>query len=318
MTGGSNPGSYTYDSNGNTLTTPDLTLTWTGDNRLATTSDGTTTVARGLDAHGRTLSRSDGTVTSAYRYSSDGDTPSWTIDGTTTSRYVPGPAGLSAVDVAGGDVAWLLPAPHGDVWAHTDDTGAITATFAYDEYGVPQAAPTGDLELDRYGWLGQQQRETDPATGLILMGVRAYDPNLGRFLSVDSVHGGSANHYDYVSGDPINHYDLDGNVAVAAAAPLVAIGPVGWAILAVATLAVVAVAFGPALIKKVKKNVSVKKKATKKVAEKMAKAAVKAGQAGCSLEFRPECGNNRRGRHVHVDVYRNGVKIKTIHYPYRR
>ena len=36
------------------------------------------------------------------------------------------------------------------------------------------------------------------ASGLILMGARPYDPNLGRFVYGGSVDGGSANSYDYV------------------------------------------------------------------------------------------------------------------------
>jgi hypothetical protein len=42
------------------------------------------------------------------------------------------------------------------------------------------------------------------------MGVRVYDPTIGRFLSLDPVHGGSANAYEYAGGDPVNSYDLDG------------------------------------------------------------------------------------------------------------
>ncbi len=43
------------------------------------------------------------------------------------------------------------------------------------------------------------------------MGVRLYDPNLGRFLQTDPEPGGSDNAYDYAHQDPYNTYDLDGN-----------------------------------------------------------------------------------------------------------
>lgn len=59
--------------------------------------------------------------------------------------------------------------------------------------GNPLQPATGTEGVDRYGWLGRQQREWDPEVGLTLMGVRGYDPVLGRFLSVDPLRGRSAN-----------------------------------------------------------------------------------------------------------------------------
>jgi RHS repeat-associated protein len=98
--------------------------------------------------------------------------------------------------------------PHGEVWATADTAGAITSSGDHDEFGVGLSGDT----TGRYGWLGRQQREADPS-GLVLMGVRLYQPNLGRFLTVDPVHGGSATDYDYCNADPVNCYDLDGRAA---------------------------------------------------------------------------------------------------------
>ncbi|SNQ47854.1 hypothetical protein FRACA_2040001 [Frankia canadensis] len=43
------------------------------------------------------------------------------------------------------------------------------------------------------------------------MGVRLYEPSLGRFLQTDPEPGGSDNPYDYAHQDPYNTLDLDGN-----------------------------------------------------------------------------------------------------------
>jgi hypothetical protein len=46
------------------------------------------------------------------------------------------------------------------------------------------------------------------------MGVRLYDPTLGRFLQVDPILGGSANAYDYTTQDPVNGFDLGGYISM--------------------------------------------------------------------------------------------------------
>jgi RHS repeat-associated protein len=91
----------------------------------------------------------------------------------------------------------------------------------YTPFGDP-ITPTGTVDPDAdpdtqpgqsdYGWLGQHQRPHDHAgtLNLIQMGARPYTPQLGRFLAVDPVEGGSANNYDYTNADPTNTTDLDG------------------------------------------------------------------------------------------------------------
>jgi RHS repeat-associated protein len=209
----------TYDDNGNTETMPGRTMTWNAANRLSSAAvPSGPTVAYELDPLGRILTRTttggSENKTAEYHYVVEADTPSWAVDDVdtveTTIRYISGEAGLLATEVVGGDIAFPLTNPHGDIWAWTNESGTITTTLNQDEYGNPLQAPTGEEGVDRYGWLGNHQREWDPEVQLTLMGVRGYDPSLGRFLSVDPIRGGSATDYDYSAGDPVNSFDLDG------------------------------------------------------------------------------------------------------------
>jgi RHS repeat-associated protein len=142
-------------------------------------------------------------------YGSDGDSPDWTQeDPSTITRNVQGSSGdLDATTDATGNTILQLTDLHGDCTVQLPlDISKPVVASAYDEYGSPEAGTTAT----RYGWLGGKQRSSETVTGAVLMGVRLYDPTIGRFLSVDPVPGGSANAYDYCNADPINHFDLDG------------------------------------------------------------------------------------------------------------
>ncbi|MGH9024234.1 MAG: RHS repeat-associated core domain-containing protein, partial [Acidimicrobiia bacterium] len=102
-------------------------------------------------------------------------------------------AGTLAVTDANGEPSYAHANGHGDVVGTSDVAGAFVATPRSDEFGK------GATPASRLGWLGSQQRYTaHVASGVIRMGVRLYDPTLGRFLQLDPVEGGSANDYDYV------------------------------------------------------------------------------------------------------------------------
>ena len=123
----------------------------------------------------------------------------------TRKTNIGGPDGLHVTDT-NGEPTYPHPNAHGDLAGATDITGGYTGITMSDEYG--KGAPPAS----RLGWLGSQQRPTTHgASGLIRMGVRLYDPSMGRFLSVDPIEGGCANDYNYVT-DPINHFDLSGEI----------------------------------------------------------------------------------------------------------
>lgn len=62
-------------------------------------------------------------------------------------------------------------------------------------------------------WLGTAQRDASAASGLVLMGVRVYNPVTGRFLTTDPVLGGVAGPYSYPA-DPVNNADVLGQATI--------------------------------------------------------------------------------------------------------
>lgn len=97
----------------------------------------------------------------------------------------------------------------GTVLAKADAGGNILATYDYRPYGAQAlgTAPSGPA-----GYTGHVN---DPDTGLVYMQARYYDPEMGRFLSVDPVEPSAGgmfgfNRYDYANNNPTINLDPDG------------------------------------------------------------------------------------------------------------
>jgi len=213
-----NPG-YTYDTQGNTTTTPsvdaegngDLTATYFVDDMVASQSQGSATMTFQYDPTGDRVSNytDESGTTYTDHYADNSDDPVWVTgsDGS-SSRDVQGPTGLVAEIDSNGNTTLQLVNLHGDIMASVDPVADnVTATSSYTEFGE---AETGTSST--YGWLGSSQR-SHAVAGQILMGDRVYNPQTGRFSQTDPLSGGSANAYDYGNQNPVTQFDPTGDSA---------------------------------------------------------------------------------------------------------
>lgn len=212
-------GTISYDSHGNTTQIFGETHTYDAADRHVSTTKGATSTVYALDAADRIIARTaNGVVDAGYIFSGIGDAADAVINASNqvVETDISMPGGALWTMRSSGNV-WSYPNVHGDLTASADQSGAKQgSTTTYDPYGnrvgAVAAIDNSKGSFD-YGYVGQHQKGTEAQSGLqptIEMGARQYSPVLGRFLEVDPVEGGSANDYDYVSGDPLNHFDLDG------------------------------------------------------------------------------------------------------------
>jgi RHS repeat-associated protein len=174
------------------------TLGYYVNDMVASETVGSTTQTYALDPALRIRSFTNGTSTTTNHYTTaSGDSPARTATGSVWSRNITGIGGeLAAIQTNTGTLTLQLVDLRGDVAGTIDDsTGASLASHSdTNEFGNLY---TGTTTQPTYGWLGGEQRSHNTASGLILMGVRLYNPHTGRFDQTDPVPGGSANPYDY-------------------------------------------------------------------------------------------------------------------------
>ncbi len=140
--------------------------------------------------------------TGTYAYVCDGTSPGSPVLSDAHAVYNPGLSESRAGTLSFYDFDQL-----GSLW--TMDAGAGDSTPGgglYTAFGTPIL--TSNLATPfRYGGAGGCQ--TDPDTGLVLMGHRYYDSRIGRFLTQDPAGDGD-NWYAYCGNDPVDNTDPEG------------------------------------------------------------------------------------------------------------
>ena len=121
----------------------------------------------------------------------------------TTNYYGAGSTRV-AMRVGSSTVYWLLGDHLGSASLATNSSGGVIANSStrYYPYGATRSGGTG-LPTD-YRFTGQRD---DGYINLYFMGARQYDPQLGRWISADTLvpdpaNPQSLNRYSYVLGNP--------------------------------------------------------------------------------------------------------------------
>jgi RHS repeat-associated protein len=232
ITGGLNPRTFTYDSNGNISGDGTLIFLYDQNNQLKEVKEGANTIATyTYNGLGQRMKKVVGGVTTVYHYDMDGKLiAESTLGGTTTKEYLyMGKVRVAMVDVAGG----------GTVYAYHNDrlgTPELLTTVVnqqetvaweawYEPFGEAHIHPSSSV-VNNIRLPGQY---FDTETGLHYNYHRYYDSRTGRYLTPDPSHsvqpeGSSipnllhylisepreANLFAYVSSNPVNRVDPSG------------------------------------------------------------------------------------------------------------
>jgi RHS repeat-associated protein len=191
---------YTWDNNGNLLTTGLLTNTFDAANRLIETTRAGTTLQPRYDGLGNRVGQTVGLSTTTFALDVQG-LPE-VISTSTGNAYLHLP-GVIVAENAAGERRFLLPDGLGSVRQAVDESGTVVVYNEFDPYGNPIL--NSSFLISNYGFTGEWWEDE---VGLLYLRARWYWPETGSFLSRDPVEGEPA--YLYVWGNPINYIDPSG------------------------------------------------------------------------------------------------------------
>jgi RHS repeat-associated protein len=226
---------YTYDADGNLISSPAGVLRYDANGRLVTASGHSQTYdaagnlttsgsgtryqfdqsgrlmsasgrhgkfTYGIDALGRTVTRSTGGKTTDTVY--DGSDPIAAYGPKKAmTRTLYGPLiDEPLASTTDGRTYVYIRDRLGNVREVLDGAGKVAATLEYDAYGR-LTTRHGNAAIQ----LGYSGRPTDPTSGLVNLRQRLYDPALGRFLSPDPIALPGNSGYVYVADNPLTFKD---------------------------------------------------------------------------------------------------------------
>ncbi|MFT9666760.1 polymorphic toxin-type HINT domain-containing protein [Streptomyces rhizosphaericola] len=207
---GSRTESYGYDATGNTTTRPGQDLTWDAEGHLATVTEDGKTTSYLYDTTGNRLIARTPTETTLYLGHTE-ITLAAGSDEPKATRYIPLGGGHTAIRNDDGTIAFTIADHHG--------TGELAVQATNLALTQRRTLPFGALRgTTPSTWPGTKGfvggTDDSDSSGLIHLGAREYDPDLGRFISVDPIldlaDPQQMNGYNYGNDNPATLSDPDG------------------------------------------------------------------------------------------------------------
>ncbi|WP_433214577.1 RHS repeat-associated core domain-containing protein [Microtetraspora malaysiensis] len=207
---GARTDTYTYDATGNTITRAiggtAQALGWGTAGELAQVTEGGKTTGFVYDAEGNRLLRKDSTGTTLYLQNTELRLNTGATTPVGTRYYSHGDETVAMRTTTG---VTFLTVDH-------QDTAQVAVDAATQQTTVRRFTPFGTQRGPSVAWPGEQGfvGGTKDPTGLTHLGARLYDPDTGRFISVDPIfnfdHPQSWNGYVYANNTPITQSDPSG------------------------------------------------------------------------------------------------------------
>jgi len=191
--------SLQYDQNGNLLNNGSgQTYQWDAENRLISITQNGNVTGFIYDGAGRRVQETlNGAITKQWVWCGPRPCEERDFNANVTKRF------FGSGEQISGSPYYFAKDNLGSIREMTDATGSVRARYDYDPFGRTHKL-SGDLDSD-FGFTGNYFHG---ATGMYLTLYRAYDPNLGRWLSRDPIgEAGGTNLYGYVGNNPINLLD---------------------------------------------------------------------------------------------------------------
>ena len=204
---------FAYDDMGNPTTYRNMSCVWEKGRQLKSISDGANTVSFTYDEFGMRTTKTAGGITTNYVY--ENGKLLREVTGSEKIDFVYGSDGIIGFRTGNKNYLYRKNV-FGDVTEIYSDNGTLVGKYSYTAFGecIVKVNEGGIAEKNPIRYRGYYY---DEETELYFLKTRYYDPEVGRFISPDSIEYldpetiNGLNLYAYCNNNPVSNVDPNGN-----------------------------------------------------------------------------------------------------------